>query len=665
MLKFYKICFCLIFQIGYTFHLSGQYQFANCQMESILFSENCETEFRLTNHIIPINGTVMDSFDIHISVDLWDDGIIDYDFISDPLQETSGQIILTSKVSSLDEIDLPIPEMILYSCNKHRVYWSAISDSGDTLNCVQDYSSIIDFELLSGDTIEHIYQGTIWVYLDDIDFSNVLFSNVVNQCDYEPTFYFKDDVKVTPTQGLYDYDCDPELFRNITYHTVYFEFEDACNGSVDSLVLKIYDQYTDYFGNVIQGACSTLQDNTIGGLEVISENCELELTTNFINSCNTFLIANLDDFFSGLNKFDFSKSDSSIRGLTARDLLILRKQILSGDTVSSGFSFAADYNNNGSITTLDQALLLKTIMLESTFNFSVPWMFELDYASSDLFYPSSSINEFIMSTDYLATAQIDDDFKFSGYKKGDLDGSYYNTIYDTSPAYCNANFYDSIEVQLDDRMILKDEIFTIPIMLNEDLEIVGLHFGLSSNLVTDINVNAGILEISDNFYNAVDSNFIAIWMSNDLNTESYKKGEILFTLTMTALSDFSLPELFKDTPDFPREIYVNDDFQALSLKMSDVGLSSIDNLPEIDFIIYPNPFKQKLFLDWGSNPALDNFVLDIIDVNGKVIYSDQNKRIVPHQRLSINTDVFISESIYFLRFTSAGRSTFKKIVRIK
>ena len=656
----------ILLQIFCFTNLLAQYQFESCNEVSIPIVDNCQTELILRNKIVPSNGTESDSFNFHVYIDLWHDGTIDYDFITDPSQQTFGQVIELSKVSSLDEIALTVPELIAISCNDHRVYWNVFSDSGDTTSCVQDYNTIVDFSVISGDTIEHVHvnQGGLWVYLDDLDFSDVQFSDAVNQCDYEPTFFFESDNKVHPASGLHDYVCDPELFKNVNYHKIYFEFDEDCLIGIDSIVLKIYDQVTHYFGSFFQGTCSTLLNNTIGGLEIESENCELTISNAFINTCDLLLIENIDDFYSGLNAFNFSKNDETRRGLTTRDVLLMRKQILSGDSISSGFAFTGDYNNNGSISTLDQVLLLKTILLEDNYDFDVPWLFELDYASSDFFYQGSELNEFIISPDYFFTAQNVDDFGFLGYKKGDLDGSYYNTVYDVSPAYCDFNTYDSIEVQLGSRMISEGEEFTIPIMLNEDLQIAGLHFGLSSNLVTDIKLTSGVIELTDDFYNTVDSNFVAVWMRNDLNTYSYTRGDVLFTLTMTALSDFDLSDLFLDTPDFPREIYVDDNFWTLSLKMRDVGLSGISGLSDLDFSVYPNPFTDELFLQCGDL-KLENLTLDVIDVNGRIVYQKKINSIIPNQQIPVVTDNLLAESIYFLRLTSEGRSTFKKIVGIK
>lgn len=658
----YRMVVPFFIAICFTQTVSAQFNFEFCNDLNFSLVDSCDLHIELNNKVIPNDPNDIDSFDIHVEVDLWDDGVIDFSFISDLSQQTSGQIIQTNKVASYDQITLSLPNDIMFSCDSHRVYWYAYADCGGASSCLNDFILSLDYNVISGDTVEYIYNSGFEVSIDDLDFSNVSFSHAVNDCGYQPNYFFSNTGGISPANGLYDYDCDAELFPNVNYHTVYFNFDESCQSKTDSIVLKVYNQLTDYFGTFSEGSCRTELDNSVAGIEVESSHCEIDLTNAFINSCNPYLLANLDDFFPGIDTLKISKPDNSKQGLTTRDLLLMREYILNGFNLSDGFLFAGDYNFSGGISTLDLVLLRRTILLIDPYDFDEPWFFELDYTISPDFFSTGIMNEFVITADYFNTSQPIDDFDFVAYKKGDLDGSYYDPLFNN--ANCTYITYDSIEMQLDELQILSGETFSLPIILNEDVQIAGVHFGLTSSLVENVSISPGVLSNIEEQFNSVDTSSIAMWANDDLSLYNYTRGEVLFTLTMTATTDFNLYDLFQETLEFPREIYINNNFQTLTLKMADVGLSNLKEHDHFDFQVYPNPFKEQLFLQ-GGNESIENVTIDIVDVKGRIVSKNHLQRIDANERISIISDSSLSESIYFLRITSDGRSTFKKLLVIQ
>jgi len=88
--------------------------------------------------------------------------------------------------------------------------------------------------------------------------------------------------------------------------------------------------------------------------------------------------------------------------------------------------------------------------------------------------------------------------------------------------------------------------------------------------------------------------------------------------------------------------------------------TSLNEVGNIDFNIYPNPNSGKFTIKF-NNSDLNNVYIDIVDVNGKIIYQNNNIS-------SNNLEIDISENAkgtYFIRVNNGGKALHKVITIIK
>lgn len=88
-----------------------------------------------------------------------------------------------------------------------------------------------------------------------------------------------------------------------------------------------------------------------------------------------------------------------------------------------------------------------------------------------------------------------------------------------------------------------------------------------------------------------------------------------------------------------------------------VALTGVDDNELSNVNVYPNPVLNGITIDMGSN--LEHANLDITDVNGRLIYSSEQRN-----AQIVNLDITNATSgIYFLRITSGNASTVVKLMK--
>jgi hypothetical protein len=73
--------------------------------------------------------------------------------------------------------------------------------------------------------------------------------------------------------------------------------------------------------------------------------------------------------------------------------------------------------------------------------------------------------------------------------------------------------------------------------------------------------------------------------------------------------------------------------------------TKIDNVSNFNFNIYPNPFKDELFIDFEDNFELKNVKYKIINLSGTVIKED----LIIDKKTKLKI-INLSNSLYFIQF---------------
>jgi len=90
------------------------------------------------------------------------------------------------------------------------------------------------------------------------------------------------------------------------------------------------------------------------------------------------------------------------------------------------------------------------------------------------------------------------------------------------------------------------------------------------------------------------------------------------------------------------------------------SMVSVSESKELNFSIYPNPADKQISISFGEN-ITGMARLNISDLTGRVVYSEDINDVRPGQVQSINS-LGIKEGVYLLRLTSGGNSAIRKVV---
>ena len=217
---------------------------------------------------------------------------------------------------------------------------------------------------------------------------------------------------------------------------------------------------------------------------------------------------------------------------------------------------------------------------------------------------------------------------------------------------------------LDSIFIQQGQEFSIPIKFDQDLNLYGLHFSFQSDKVQVLDVASSFLDLEDGIdYNAVDSSFVLLYYPiPNISPFDYSAGTTLLTLTLRANENFHLHDLFQEKTEFPREVYVNSDFQVLEMDLDNLNLSSTKELQKDHFSLYPNPVNYTLKIEWSGVNELTNVSFNLQDIQGREVANSLKTNPLTrsqHFNLSIPN---LSNGLYLLRISSDQGSTIRKIL---
>ena len=87
-----------------------------------------------------------------------------------------------------------------------------------------------------------------------------------------------------------------------------------------------------------------------------------------------------------------------------------------------------------------------------------------------------------------------------------------------------------------------------------------------------------------------------------------------------------------------------------------------ENTPSFNFEIFPNPFNDKIFIQFNQT-ANEIGIIDLYAMNGNKILSQPFSNIKAHEMLKLNLRENLPVGIYLLKVTIAGKYSVRKIIR--
>ena len=347
--------------------------------------------------------------------------------------------------------------------------------------------------------------------------------------------------------------------------------------------------------------------------------------------------------------------------ITILDIILLRQHILQINSIGILQILAADVNNSGSITTLD-LVKLRQVALHMDNIISSDYKF-VD-ANAILTQPFTNIPNFISLnvTDNITDADL------YAIKKGDIGiSSDYFPPPPTAPnpifTISNESFQTGDDVEFE--VTVEDFINILAIQNTLEWDPSLLEF----QLIADAQGNDLVQNGSVNIEQIGDGLLPMIIDSPTPNPVSMNNGDILFTITFSALQDVpvAMTEVIKYSDQLtPKQIvWLNPDDSELYILegeyMNGEGSTGIVNAPlglEL-FEIFPNPIEDILNVK-ALLQDVEDFEISIVNVLGQNVYLEKFNQ----KELLLNIGISeLPAGTYFLSLKTADGIQTESIVK--
>ncbi len=344
-----------------------------------------------------------------------------------------------------------------------------------------------------------------------------------------------------------------------------------------------------------------------------TENAEVKLF--YINNADTIVVQTLSGnnvTFDNLNtttnyEVKVTTSSTSNSKQTIKDVYVMRQNILGILNVDNAFKFAADYNGNGGISTLDLVLFLrKMIGINTGSAFKEDWFF---IEENNL---NSGLNTNILN--HSDVGQLSSGFKsiiFNAYRFGEP----FKTLPQSClPCPADPNSISKILVPDLFLTVGVSQIVKLPILY--DVKDIGYKLSLKYKDAIVENISVGNTGQYNHIANENIINMANLYLNVDTNDVQTFKSANYIQFLVTPLKTGKLIDMVSLDPNFENEIYYK--LGDCLKKYKNIELKN-NNLDDCS-IVWPQDIKIKdcNLLTKTGRPSVDEKCKDIFNFT----YSD-------------------------------------------
>ena len=327
-----------------------------------------------------------------------------------------------------------------------------------------------------------------------------------------------------------------------------------------------------------------------------------------------------------VNLVGIEKDNDLLNGVSTADLILIQQHILGVQTLDTPYKLiAADANNSGNVSALDQIALRKAILGISTF---LPNNTSWRFISSDYIFET----EDPLTEDFPEVVMVDEtltenlQLSFIGVKIGDLNG-------DVDPNSLGGEDIDNRSIfalQLEDEMLFAGESYEITFTSTQMDQIRGYQLGLQYDVqrLQLEDIQAGLQDglTADNFGIFSEEGVITTSWIKPRNAEQVPADAPLFTIQFTALQNGLLSDaLALNTDKTAPEAYTAG-LQTMDLALHFESISS--SIAETNaFKLYqnqPNPFTTQTAISFEISEG-GPVTLSIYDATGRLVFSAKDQ----------------------------------------
>ncbi len=588
-----------------------------------------------------------------VDIDLWGNGNIDYSYNSnlpptDPfyVQPTTGSGSFVSPTESGELVKVILPDGIPNACGaEHEIIWRVDDGCGNstvqrTTFTVEDkkkptpYCVDVSTALMEPGT----FGSSVELWAKDFDAGS--FDNCSDQDKLFFTFsdirplqidnpnldpWYSIDGEVSQTEFLKG---NAEQWNDqLNSSSMVFNCEDyafaLANGGVIEVKVYVWDECGNYdFCLVTLG----LQDN-FEGCDIDPNNAKISgrisaengqgienVAVTISNDNPNYPLQQMTDengeyvFEENITNTSYIingvKRDDWLNGVSTLDLVLIQKHILNASPLNSPYKLiAADINNDQRITGIDLVELRKLILginNELPNNDSWRFMDSSDELNTENPWPFSE-SLFINSLQTSMSNQ-----NFVGVKVGDVNGTAQLGVTQNNTTNRSANLVLTIE----DRILDKDEEYTIDFSSEQINELYGLQMNLLIGDLQILGIESEVINISEANYKLNDANLMISW--ND--PKGITTEQPIFSIKVKAQKSTSILEnIIISNKKMMAEAYAGANLETQTI--------SIAGSIQEEYALYqnePNPWSNYTDITFSLAKS-GTATLTIFDISGKVL----------------------------------------------
>lgn len=402
----------------------------------------------------------------------------------------------------------------------------------------------------------------------------------------------------------------------------------------------------------VSGRIATNDARNLSDAEVILQGSETSIVTSNVDGEYTFG----DMPIGGNYNLYPSKNNDPMNGVSTLDLVLIQRHILSIAELTNAHDFiAADVNKDARITASDLVELRKLILgVSSEFSNNNSWRF-LDAAT---IFPAGEYPLDVKFNESYTIDQLNSDMvvDFTSIKVGDVNGSVKTNVRSNNSEPRSAN---DLEIFTNNVKFAVGEEITVPLTV-ENESLMGAQFTVNfdASKFTFTGIEDGELNVSEDNFGMSYLNEGRITFS--WNTSSEINVNELFKLKFVALIEGELDNNIAITSDITNaEAYdINNDVMDVTFrtKGGNNGLALYQNIP--------NPFTNNTMISFNM-PSKGQANLSILDVTGKIVYSNTNSYEAGVNNVTINRNDLNLSGIMYYQLTVNNETLVKKMVVIE
>ena len=418
----------------------------------------------------------------------------------------------------------------------------------------------------------------------------------------------------------------------------------------------------------VSGTITNTKGDQIEDVMIYPLNSNLKTITTGTNGIFTFLTVPV-----GTNTMLKPQKNIDVNnGVSTLDMIILRKHILTIESLNSPYKYiAADVNKDNKLSTADLVELRKIILLQqTTFQNNESWRF---INSSYQFTNSGNplLEPFLeyYSINNIKTNNLKVDFK--GIKIGDLDDSAKpNSIIGSDERTANGDLVFEIK----DQWLKAGQTYRIAFLSKDFNNISGFQqtIKFDKNRLTINDVNQGILPdfgVAQNNLSNLNEGYILQSWDYDRNI-TLDNGYPLFTIEITAKEECELSKaLYISTEHIRAEAYEYiDQFETnvYQTKINWIG-SDKSSTSQSQFELFqnkPNPFSNETIIGYQV-PEDNDILFQLLDHTGKLIYQAKKASMKGYNEINLTNELLKQSGVYTYKIISNGYTSSKKMMFLR